>query len=61
MWSLVDYSTMSNDAPTGLMENQSHETNLWFDSWFGMFGNMDTDSDFGMLRSDANSSNSVGP
>ncbi|KAK5064314.1 hypothetical protein LTR84_000147 [Exophiala bonariae] len=59
MWSLVDYSTMSNDAPTGLMENQSHETNLWFDSWFGMFGNIETEHDFGVPRIDVNPSSSV--
>lgn len=60
MWSLVDYSTMSNDAAAGLMDSQSHETNLWFDSWFGMFGNMDTEHDFGISGNDTNSANSVG-
>ncbi|KEF63226.1 uncharacterized protein A1O9_01203 [Exophiala aquamarina CBS 119918] len=59
MWSLVDYSTMSNDASTGLMENQSHETNLWFDSWFGMFGNMDIENDFGIIGNDSNTANTM--
>jgi len=60
MWSLVDYSTMSNGASAGLMENRSHETNLWFDSWFGMFGNMDTEDDFGIIGNDINTANSIG-
>ena len=51
MWCLVDYSTMSNEASAGLMQN-SQQANLWFDSWFDLFGNMEYRTEFGMPGGD---------
>ncbi len=38
MWTLIDYSTMSNEALAGVIQNQPPDANLWLDSWFELFG-----------------------
>ncbi|KAK1091312.1 hypothetical protein LTR48_006557 [Friedmanniomyces endolithicus] len=38
MWTLIDYSTMSNEALAGVIQNQPPDANVWLDSWFELFG-----------------------
>jgi hypothetical protein len=40
MWSVVDYSTMSNRSVEDLEQSQSHDTSVWPHSWMGLFGTM---------------------
>ena len=47
MWTLVDYSTISNEALAGLTQNQSPDANLWSDSWFELFGGVSNTNNTG--------------
>lgn len=47
MWSLVDYSTISNETLANLAANQSPSTNSWFESWADLFGMQYNVGDFG--------------
>lgn len=45
MWSIVDYSTMSNDPSAELSHpGLPMEDNVWPDSWIALFG-LDHDQD----------------
>jgi hypothetical protein len=46
MWSLVDYSTISNTTSASPAANQSPGTNFWFESWVDLFGMQDNVGDF---------------
>ncbi|RVX70556.1 hypothetical protein B0A52_05207 [Exophiala mesophila] len=50
MWSLVDYSTISNETSASLAANQSTTADLWFDSWIDLFGMQYSTGDFGTDR-----------
>lgn len=51
MWSLVDYSTISNEEkPASWPDNTSPSADLWFESWIDLFGMQNHSGDFGMDR-----------
>lgn len=45
MWSVVDYSTMSNRAPGELVAEEPADAMAWQDSWIGLFGGLDDQYD----------------
>ncbi|KIW04919.1 hypothetical protein, variant [Verruconis gallopava] len=55
IWSLVDYSTISNETSINLAANQSPSSNLWFESWFELFGMQYSTEEFGSDGNDLNS------
>lgn len=50
MWSLVDYSTISNEMSKALTANQSPSADLWFESWIDLFAVQNIPGDFGTDR-----------
>lgn len=44
MWSIVDYSTMSNKEEEVHPREQTAEVSMWTNSWFGLFGTFDDDA-----------------
>ena len=45
IWSIVDYSTMSNDSAMGTRQSGvAMEETVWLDSWIALFG-MEHDQD----------------
>jgi hypothetical protein len=50
MWSLVDYSTISNETSANPAANQSPSADLWFESWIDLFGMQYNAGDLGTDR-----------
>lgn len=46
MWSLVDYSTISNEGSLQSTVSQPSSTNMWFESWVDLFGMSNNMGDF---------------
>ena len=46
IWSVVDYSTMSNRAIEDVEYSQLLDSSPWPNSWMGLFGTMEDVTDF---------------